>query len=97
MSKNTGIAYEIVTQQIFQSLLNQTEVKNIRVEQNVKLQGKSTRHQIDVYWEYQLAGIVYRTVVQTNDCISVIPHDVGVCGHQPVCVEDHTGPNGLLS
>lgn len=67
MKKNTGIAYEILTQNIFQTICNQDQIKNINVQQNVKLQGKATDHQIDVYWEYEIAGILYRTVVQAKD------------------------------
>ena len=67
MSKNTGIPYEVLTQQIFQSLHDQDEVNNIEVKQNVTLQGKTISHQIDVYWEFERGGIVYRAVVQAKD------------------------------
>ncbi len=67
MSKNTGIPYEILTQQIFQALHDQDQVKNITVQHNVQLQGKTLKHQIDVYWEYELGGVLYRTVVQAKD------------------------------
>lgn len=48
-------------------MLNQDVVKNITVRRNVHLGGKTTTHQIDVYWEYELAGIVHRVVVQAKD------------------------------
>jgi hypothetical protein len=67
MSKNTGIPYEILTQQIFQALHDQDQVKNIKVQHNVELQGKTLKHQIDVYWEYELGGVVYRAIVQAKD------------------------------
>ena len=67
MSKNTGIPYEILTQQIFQALHDQDQIKNITVQHNVELQGKQLKHQIDVYWEYELGGVVYRAVVQAKD------------------------------
>ena len=67
MSKNTGIPYEILTKQIFQALHDQDQIENIKVQHNVKLQGKTVEHQIDVYWEYELGGVVYRAVVQTKD------------------------------
>ena len=31
------------------------------------MKGKSTSHQIDVYWEFELNGIIYKTVVQAKD------------------------------
>jgi hypothetical protein len=33
----------------------------------VTLQGKLTKHQIDVYWEFRIGDVVYRTVVQAKD------------------------------
>lgn len=67
MSKNTGIPYEILTQQIFQTLHDQSQIKNIKVQHNIELQGKQLKHQIDVYWEYELGGIIYRAIVQAKD------------------------------
>jgi hypothetical protein len=67
MTKNTGIPYEILTQQIFQALHDQDQVKNIDVQHNVELQGKTLKHQIDVYWEYEIGGIIYRAIVQAKD------------------------------
>jgi hypothetical protein len=59
--------YELLTREIFQQLLNQTLVPNIHVEHDVVKQGTKTRHQIDVYWEFTLGGIIYRTIVQAKD------------------------------
>lgn len=65
--KNTGISYEKIVQQIFQAILDQTDVNNVSVQQNVILKGKMTNHQIDVYWEFEIGGIVYSTIVQAKD------------------------------
>jgi hypothetical protein len=67
MSKNTGIPYEVLTQQIFQAIHDQSQIKNVKVQHNVELQGTHLKHQIDVYWEYELGGIVYRAIVQAKD------------------------------
>ena len=67
MSKNTGIPYEILTQKIFNLILNNNRVKNINVDHDVELQGITAKHQIDVYWEFEEGGIKYRTIVQTKD------------------------------
>jgi Restriction endonuclease len=64
---HSGKRYELVVQEIFHSLLNQNEVENIDVRHNVTLQGKTTTHQVDVYWEFEKGGIRYRTVVQAKD------------------------------
>ncbi|MDA9589570.1 restriction endonuclease [Opitutales bacterium] len=65
--KNTGIPYELLTKRIFQDILDQSDVKTIKVEHNVILQGKTANHQIDVYWKFELNGIEYETVVQAKD------------------------------
>ena len=65
--KNTGMSYELVVQGIFQAIHNQGEVANLVVERNKTLRGKTTTHQIDVYWKFERAGIAYETVVQAKD------------------------------
>jgi len=39
MAKNTGIPYEILTQKIFNLILNNNRVKNINMDHDVELQG----------------------------------------------------------
>ena len=67
MGKNTGEPYEHLTKDIFDQLVNQTEVDTVKLKHNVKLQGKTTTHQIDVYWEFDRGGIKYVTIVQAKD------------------------------
>lgn len=67
MTKNTGIPYEQLTQVIFDNILNQSETKTIDVKQNIILQGKTTHHQIDVFWEFEQGGIKYQTIIQAKD------------------------------
>jgi len=65
---NTGIAFEVLVRQIFQKIVDADAERTIQVRQNVTLQGKHAKHQIDVYWEFEHPkGIVYRTVVQVKD------------------------------
>lgn len=61
-----GGPYEVLTQEIFQNILDQTELKNIEVRHNLELVGKTTTHQIDVYWEFEVGGVIYRTIVQAK-------------------------------
>ncbi|MGO9518448.1 MAG: restriction endonuclease, partial [Candidatus Korobacteraceae bacterium] len=63
----SGKRYEVLVQDVFHALLNQNEVHNIDVKHNVTLQGKTTTHQVDVYWEFDKGGVTYRTVVQAKD------------------------------
>ncbi len=73
--KNTGKDYELIVQKVFQSILNQKFVKNINVEHDVTLQGKSTTHQIDVYWEFSDGISNYATIVQAKDYNSKVSQD----------------------
>ncbi len=65
--KNTGLSYEILVQGIFQAIIDQDEVANLLVERDKTLQGKTTPHQIDVYWKFEKAGITYENIVQAKD------------------------------
>lgn len=67
MATNTGIPYELITQQIFQEILDQDSVRTVKVKHNVTLRGKTISHQLDIFWEFDLAGIRYATVVQAKD------------------------------
>lgn len=70
--KNTGIAYERLVQEIYTQILKQENVKNIEVKHNVIIKGKTVNHQIDVYWEFEIAGITYKTIVQAKDWNSTV-------------------------
>lgn len=70
--KNTGLSYELLVQGIFQAINDQEEVTNLIVERNKILQGKTTPHQIDVYWKFEKAGITYETIVQAKDLQSPV-------------------------
>lgn len=65
--KNTGKPYEKLTQKIFDQIINQNRAHNIEVKHDVILQGKTTTHQIDVFWEFNLNGIQYHTIIQAKD------------------------------
>ena len=54
---NANIEYEKFTQEIYQELVNADVVKSTKVKHNIKILGKSgQKHQIDVYWEYEIGG-----------------------------------------
>ena len=76
MAKNTGKDYEILVQGIFQMLVDQQSVPNVTVKRNVTLQGLTgNTHQIDVYWEFRLADVVYKTVVQCKNWSSRVKQE----------------------
>src|ERR1017187_8716700 len=63
----TGKSYENLTQAIFQSILAQTELRNVDVKRDVVLKGKETSHQIDIYWKFEIGEVQYETIVQAKD------------------------------
>lgn len=65
MNQNTE--YEKFTQEIYQELNNAKGITTI-VEHNVKLTGKSgQKHQIDVYWEYEIANVRYKVAIECKN------------------------------
>ncbi len=73
---NPNIDYEIFTQEIYQELLNANmgNIKTIHVQHNVKLKGKSGQeHQIDVFWEYELAGIKQKVAIECKNYKTPVP------------------------
>jgi hypothetical protein len=66
--KNTGKAYERLTQQVFQAILDhEGGVDTVTVEHDVTVQGSMTTHQIDVLWRFRNAGVEHTVVVQCKD------------------------------
>jgi hypothetical protein len=67
MSDKSGQSYENLIQVIFQSIILQKDFPNLSVERNVILRGKTTSHQIDIYWKFEVGGVQYETIVQAKD------------------------------
>jgi len=67
IKNNPGKSYEVLTQKIFQELNNQQYVKNIEVKRDIILVGKTAKHQIDIFWEFEHSGISYFTIVQAKN------------------------------
>ncbi|GAB3414106.1 restriction endonuclease [Flindersiella endophytica] len=49
----TPTEYELLTQRLLRLISKRSPLTTSRLEHNVKLQGRSTSHQIDVLWEFQ--------------------------------------------
>lgn len=69
--KNTGKEYEKFVARLQQALLNAepyTQQKNIQVEVNkIIVDNCGAKREFDIYWEYELAGITYKTVIECKD------------------------------
>lgn len=63
---NKGIEYEKLTQEIYQDLLKDDGITT-EVKHDVKIQGKSTKHQIDIFWEYLIAGVNHKVAIECKN------------------------------
>lgn len=71
---NSNTEYEIFTREVYQELVNIDVVKNTKVKHNVKLLGKSgQKHQIDVYWEYEIAGVLHKVAIECKNYNKPVP------------------------
>ena len=69
---NPNIEYEKFTQEIYQELVNVDVLKTTDVQHNVKLKGRSGQeHQIDVYWEYEIAGTKQKVAIECKNKSSI--------------------------
>ena len=73
--KNTGKAYEELTEQVFRRLLATHGGLVANVQRDVEIQGRSTTHQIDVTFEFVAGPVSYRTIVQCKDWGSPVKQD----------------------
>ena len=65
---NPNIEYEKFTQEIYQELVNADVLKTTDVQHNIKLKGRSGQeHQIDVYWEYEIAGTKQKVAIECKN------------------------------
>ena len=65
-STKSWLDHELVSKHIFEAILKQEKVQNLDVRHNVIIAGKSTKHQIDLYWKFTAASVAYSTVVQVK-------------------------------
>ena len=68
---NDGKQYELFVASLQQALLNTENIttqKNIVVEVNKKIfDNCGIERQFDIYWEYELGGLTYKTVIECKD------------------------------
>jgi restriction endonuclease len=65
-STKSWLDHELVSKHIFEAILKQEKVQNLDVRHNVIIAGKSTKHQIDVYWKFTAASVAYFTIVEVK-------------------------------
>lgn len=63
-----AIQYEKLTQEIYNAVLKEEGIKNIKVEHNISLEGRSgVQHQIDVLWRFKQAGIDHAVLIECKN------------------------------
>lgn len=63
-----GTDFELLVKAIYEEILSSENYENIIVEHDVKIKGKSGQfHQIDVYWEFIVAGIKHKVAVECKE------------------------------
>ena len=73
-SVDVGTKYEQFVQEIYSAIMKSENVETITVEHNTTVAGKSgCSHQIDVYWEFKVAGEVYRTAIECKAYAKTVP------------------------
>lgn len=92
---NANIEYEKFTQEIYQILINAQGINTIQVLHNIEVQGKSEqKHQIDVYWEYELAGIKHKVAIECKNYKNQV--SVGKVRDFGFVLADLTNVNGIM-
>lgn len=68
-SEKNGKNYELLIRDIYQQIVDADfgGLQTIKVQHNVVLQGITNKHQIDVYWEFQLAGAKHVVIIEAKD------------------------------
>lgn len=92
---NPNTEFERFTQRIYQKLVNNDVLKPTIVQHNVKLKGKSgCEHQIDVFWEYEIAGNKHRVAIECKNYDSLVP--IGKVRDFFGVIQDLNGVRGIM-
>lgn len=71
-----GKEYEEFVQRLQQALLDSEPLmnqKNVEIERNKKIvDNNGIKREFDLYWEYELAGVIYKTIIECKDYSSSI-------------------------
>jgi hypothetical protein len=63
-----GTEFELFVKKVYEEILIFDGYDTVRVEHDVNVLGKSGQsHQIDVYWEFSLAGITHRVAIECKE------------------------------
>lgn len=58
-----SVEYERFVRDVMEALLRAQGLATVKVQHDVQVPGTFRSHQVDVYWEYRLAGVLHRVVI----------------------------------
>ncbi|WP_372519550.1 restriction endonuclease [Candidatus Ruminimicrobiellum ovillum] len=74
-----GYNYEIFVKDMFDAIIKADNIvgqKNIKIEMHKKISDNcGVEREFDIYWEYEIAGITYKTVIECKDYNNTISVD----------------------
>jgi hypothetical protein len=69
-----GTEYEMLVQDIYQTIANENDANTVNVQHNVKIAGKSGQeHHIDVYYEFFFMGETHRVIIECKNYSNRVP------------------------
>ena len=87
--------YEKLTKEVYDEILNTEGFNTIEVKHNVNIEGKSgQKHQIDVYWEFTIAGVNHCVAVECKNYTS--PVSVGKIRDFSAALDDIGNIQGIF-
>jgi hypothetical protein len=64
--EETWQGHELITKAIYEALLKQDNPQQWEIKHNIQLDGRTTKHQIDVYWRFRVADLDHFVIVQVK-------------------------------
>lgn len=76
-------------------MVNLDVVRTTEVQHNIKLEGRSgQKHQIDVYWEYEIAGNKHKVAIECKNYNKPVP--ISAVRNFKGVLDDLNGVNGIM-
>lgn len=58
--------HETIVSKIVQAIASDQSVQTIKIEHNTTIQGRTSTHPVDIYWEFTDGEITYKTIIQAQ-------------------------------
>lgn len=86
--------YEIFVRDITAALLKADGLTTVKVNHDIQVQGIARNHQIDVYWEYRLGGVLHRVIINCKNYKTTV--EVGDVEGLAGVLHDMPGVRGVI-